>query len=190
MPTDITELILDDHERFRRAFARLDELQADPATSVDQLSEAWEPLADLLDVHAAAEEEVFYPQLLRRGDNAEDETEDAIGDHNDIRDAVRDTRATQVGSDPWWEAVGQARVANDEHMAEEEREALADFRRNSPKELRTELGERFTRYKIEHPESSDVDTSDIDPEEYIRAEQPDAARESDNSLGIGSLRGR
>jgi hypothetical protein len=189
VPTDITELILDDHERFRRAFARLDELQTDPDTSIDQLSEAWKPLADLLDVHAAAEEEIFYPHLLRRGDSAEEETVDAIGDHNDIRDAVRDARGAEVGSDPWWEAVGQARVANDEHMAEEEREALADFRRNSPRQLRSQLGERFTRYKIEHPESSDVGTGDVDPEGYVRAEERIASRGSDTSLGIGSLKG-
>lgn len=190
VPTDITELILDDHERFRRAFARLDELQADPDTSVDQLSDAWAPLADLLDVHAAAEEEIFYPHLLRRGDDAEEETLDAVGDHNDIRRAVRDTRNAEVGSEGWWEAVGQAGVANDEHMAEEEREALADFRRNSPKRLRAELGDRFTRYKIEHPTSRDVDTSDLDPEEYVRAEEPNGSSASDTSLGIGSLKGR
>ena len=46
---------------------------------------------------------------------------------------MRDAERHPVGSDAWWESVGRARVANDEHMAEEEREALADFRRkNSP----------------------------------------------------------
>lgn len=38
----------------------------------DQLHAIWEPLAALLEVHAAAEEAIFYPQLLRRGEDAED----------------------------------------------------------------------------------------------------------------------
>jgi hemerythrin HHE cation binding domain-containing protein len=67
---DITQLILDDHETFRREFAALDD-----ANEPEQLCAIWDPLAALLDVHAAAEEVIFYPQLLRRGDDdAEDET--------------------------------------------------------------------------------------------------------------------
>ncbi|MFC7658208.1 hemerythrin domain-containing protein [Pseudonocardia benzenivorans] len=89
----------------------------------------WQPLADHLDVHAVAEEEIFYPQLLRRGgDDAEDETLDAIGDHNDIRDGVHAAARHPIGTDAWWDAVQQARDANDEHMAEEENEGLPDFR--------------------------------------------------------------
>jgi len=158
---DITELILDDHDRFRRAFAELDTLQTTtPDTAA--LKRVWDPLAARLDLHAVAEEEIFYPQLLRRGDDgeAEDETLDAIGDHNDIRDAVHDAAGVPVASDAWWEAVGRARVANDEHMAEEEREALADFRRNSPPGLRDTLGRRFRRFTQEHPGARGLDTSE------------------------------
>lgn len=50
------------------------------------------------------------------------ETLDAIGDHNDIRDGVRAANAAAVGTDDWWAGVGSARVANDDHMAEEERD--------------------------------------------------------------------
>ncbi|HEY4008399.1 MAG TPA: hemerythrin domain-containing protein [Pseudonocardia sp.] len=190
--TDITALILDDHERFRRAFAELDELQASPNATESELSQVWDPLAALLDLHAQAEEEIFYPQLLRRGDDAEEETLDAVGDHNDIRDAVRDAGQRPVASSGWWESVGKARVANDEHMAEEEREALADFRRNSPKELRESLGRGFLRFKEARPNPEDIDSSDRDPEQYVRDEQQAAAGTSaggDSSLGIGGLRG-
>jgi hypothetical protein len=191
--TDITALILDDHERFRRAFAELDELQASPRATESELSQVWDPLAELLDLHAEAEEEIFYPQLLRRGDEGEEETLDAVGDHNDIRDAVREAGRQPVASSGWWESVGQARVANDEHMAEEEREALADFRRNSPKALRESLGRGFLRFKEARPDPEDIDRSDRDPEQYVRDEQRAAGIASageDSSLGIGGLKGR
>ena len=125
---DITALILADHEWFRRQFAKLDYLQARKTMNSVELERVWRPLADKLDVHAYIEEKIFYPQLLERGeDDPEGETLDAIGDHNDIRDGVRDANAAGAGTDEWWAAVGRTRVANDDHMGEEEREACRTF---------------------------------------------------------------
>lgn len=187
--TDITALILDDHDTFRRGFAALDELQSpdvDPQNLEAKLSQVWGPLADLLDLHAVAEEQVFYPSLLRTGDEGEavDETLDALGDHNDIRDAVHAANQQRPGTKPWWDAVHAARVANTEHMSEEEDEALADFRRNSTAEQRQELGRAFAEFKATHT-VADIDTSDQDPERYVADHLPGP---KDVSLRIGSLR--
>ncbi|MGH3900359.1 MAG: hemerythrin domain-containing protein [Pseudonocardiaceae bacterium] len=183
---DITQLILDDHETFRRQFATLDD-----ASGAEQLRTVWEPLAALLDVHAVAEEAIFYPQLLRRGDDAEDETIDAIGDHNDIRDGVHEAARHPIGSPQWWEAVRKARVANSDHMAEEEDDALPDFRRNAPLSVREELGQRFLAFKADHADARDLDTSDKDPQEYVSAVQAQIFPGGESgSLGIGSLKGR
>jgi hypothetical protein len=90
---DITALILADHEWFREQFAKLDDLQARNTVNRTVLEAVWRPLADKLDVHAYIEEKIFYPQLLKRGaDDPEGETLDAIGDHNDIRDGVRESQ--------------------------------------------------------------------------------------------------
>lgn len=184
--TDITQLILDDHETFRRQFAALD-----TTDEPEQLSAIGEPLAALLDVHAAAEEAIFYPQLLRRGDDAEDETVDAVGDHNEIRDGVRDAARHPLGSPQWWDAVRATRVANSNHMAEEEDDALADFRRNAPLSVREDLGRRFLEFKADHADARDLDTSDKDPERYVSAVQAQISADSGSgSLGIGSLKGR
>ncbi len=188
---DITTLILDDHNWFRKQFAKLDELQAH--TPVDQraLERVWRPLADKLDVHAYIEEKIFYPQLLTRGsDEAEGETLDAIGDHNDIRDGVRDAAAAGIATDEWWAAVGRTRVANDEHMAEEEREGLADFRRNAPIGLRESLGVQYREFMNQHPTTRGLTIVDSDPETYV-AEQQGTGKpaRTDYSLGIGSLKG-
>ncbi|MDQ4010622.1 MAG: hemerythrin domain-containing protein [Actinomycetota bacterium] len=173
---DITQLILDDHETFRREFAALDD-----ADGTEQLRAIWEPLAALLDVHAEAEEVVFYPQLLRRGDDAEDETLDAIGDHNDIRDGVHEAARHPIGSPPWWDSVRKARMANSEHMAEEEDEALADFRRNAPLDVREDLGHQFLKFKADHADGRDLDAHDKDPQGYVSAVQ--AQLDSDSGSG-------
>ena len=88
---DITQLILDDHHEQRRLFAILEQVDR---SDTEALAAVWGRLADFLEVHAAAEEALFYPALLRVGIAArrkagvEDETLDAIHDHNEIRDAA------------------------------------------------------------------------------------------------------
>lgn len=183
---DITQLILDDHDTFRREFAALDDTD-----EPEQLRAIWEPLVALLDVHAAAEEAIFYPQLLRRGDDPEDETIDAIGDHNEIRDGVREAAQHPIGSPQWWDAVRQTRVANSDHMAEEEDDVLSDFRRNARLSVREELGHQFLAFKTNHADARDLDTSDKDPQGYVRAVQARISPGSESgSRGIGSLKGR
>jgi Hemerythrin HHE cation binding domain len=165
---DITQLILDDHHEQRRLFAILE--QVDPADA-DTLSAVWGRLAAFLDLHAEAEEEIFYPELLKLGkgaggkDSPEDETEDAIHDHNEIRDAVAAVARHDVGSDSWYEAVARANEANSDHMAEEEREGLTDFRRHVGLQVRHDLAVSFAAFEAAH--FAGVEPVDKDPEEYI-----------------------
>jgi hypothetical protein len=180
---DITQLILDDHETFRREFAALDD-----AESTEELREIWEPLAALLEVHAAAEESIFYPQLLRRGNNAEDETIDAIGDHNDIRDGVQEAARHPLGSPEWWAGVRQARTANSDHMAEEEDDALVDFRRNTPLGVREELGRQFINFKNSHVGAQGLNTNDKDPQQYLNVVQDKIASGETEPMDTGNLK--
>ncbi len=59
----------------------------------------------------------------------EEETADAISDHNDIRDTIAAAANYEAGSNGRYGVVAAANVANGDHMAEEEREGLTDFRR-------------------------------------------------------------
>jgi hypothetical protein len=189
---DITMLILADHDWFREQFAELDYLQAQTPVNPGAIERVWRPLADKLDVHAYIEEKIFYPQLLKRGlDDPEGETLDAIGDHNDIRDGVRDANAARIGTAEWWAAVGRARKANDDHMGEEEREGLSDFRRNAPVGLREALGRQFSEFMAQHPTTAGLEIEDRDPQTYVESiENPPQSRPRDHSLGIGSLKGQ
>ena len=63
------------------------------------------PLARRLVTHAQAEETIFYPALLQRGDPDglfTEETVDAIRDHNKIRDAIAEADRQQPGSPAWF----------------------------------------------------------------------------------------
>ena len=187
-------LILADHDWFREQFAKLDELQAQTPVNQRALERVWRPLADKLDVHAYIEEKIFYPQLLKRGnEDPEGETLDAIGDHNEIRDGVRDANAAQAGTEAWWAAVGRTRLANDDHMSEEERQGLSDFRRNAPVGLREALGRQYSEFMAQHPTTKGLLITDRDPKSYVEdfenAPQSKSTDDSFGSLRIGSLKG-
>ena len=162
---DIIDLIYQDHHWFRRYFLLLD-----GCTSTEELAAVWEPLATRLDTHAQAEEDVFYPALLKDGGDGgdpEDEAEDAITDHNEIRDAVRASREHDVDSDGWWEAVNKAREENGEHLEEEEREALTDATKSHTLEQRHDLAMQWLIFYAQHPAGKGVDETNKDPEDYI-----------------------
>jgi hypothetical protein len=174
---DITEIILDEHNKQRRLFGYIQEIDR---ADTEALSSVWKYLQRFLDVHAAAEERFFYPELLKQGSgaadasSAKDETKDAIKDHNEIRDSGKAVDEEQVGSDAWFKAIARCDLANSKHMSEEERQALADFRCSASLEERHRLGVKFLTYIAEHP--GGVPPVDKDPKAYV--EDPQKEMES------------
>jgi hypothetical protein len=203
---DITQLILDDHHEQRRRFAMLEQIDS---ANVTALADVWSRLAVFLEVHAAAEEEIFYPELVKLAlaprplASAEPETLDAIYDHNEIRDAIAAVRPHPVGSQAWRDAVAAVNMANGDHMAEEERQGLTDFRRRVSLAQRHDLAVRFVTFEARN--FAGVRPVDRDPQEYVLQEEAAARSElqadalldggsvgangSRDSLGIGGLKG-
>lgn len=166
---DITAIILDQHNEQRRLFAFLREIDRGDR---DSLAAVWKRLQGLLDAHAEGEERYFYPLLLKEGSGASDaagaadETRDAIEDHNKIRDAARSADDHAIGSEGWFEAVCKADLENSKHMAEEERQPLADLRRSASVEERHRLGVQFLAFVSAH--LMDVKPVDKDPDAYVK----------------------
>lgn len=171
---DITQLILDEHHQQRQLFALIEQVDRN---DTDSLTALWKRLQALLDAHAEAEERIFYPRLMKIGkgandaDSAADETEDAIEDHNDIRDTGEDVDKHKVGSDAWFEAIGKCNKANGDHMAEEERQGLTDFRRRASLQERHDLGVEFAAFEAKH--LTGVKPVDKNPQEYVEEHAPD-----------------
>jgi hypothetical protein len=186
---DITQLILDDHHEQRRLFAMLEQISR---SDTEVLAALWGRLAAFLDLHAEAEEEVFYPELLKvglaahRASGVESETLDAIHDHNEIRDAVAEVARHTVGSDGWYAAVAAANLANSDHMAEEEREGLTDFRRLASLQRRHDLAVAFAAFEARN--YAGVRPVDKDPASYVREAEAGGPPHQRGSLSIGSLR--
>jgi hypothetical protein len=177
---DITQIILDQHHEQRQLFALIREIDR---ADRDSLAAIWNRLAGFLEAHAEGEERFFYPRLLKEGsgasdaDSAADETRDAIEDHNKIRDAVKSASDYDVGSDDWFKAVCKADLENSNHMAEEERQALGDFRRTGPLDERHRLGVQFLAFVSAH--LLGVKPVDKDPGAYVKDPQSTMQSASD-----------
>jgi hemerythrin superfamily protein len=170
---DINDLILDDHRELRRLFSILEQIDRNDAPA---LSAVWTRLHAFLDTHAEAEERYFYPRLMQVGRGANDAsdaaqaTQDAIDDHNQIRDAASAVERERVGSDAWFAAVDKANLVNSKHMAEEERQGLTDLRREATLADRHELGTRFIAFDARNV--TGVRAVNKDPERYVEAHRP------------------
>ncbi|MGA7417596.1 MAG: hemerythrin domain-containing protein [Acidimicrobiales bacterium] len=166
---DITRLILDDHYEQRRLFAILEQIDSTDAVT---LGYVWSRLSAFLELHAATEEKLFYPALLQAGlcsghaKGAEGETLDAIKDHNEIRDTIAEVTRHPVGTPSWHRSVAAVNKANGDHMAEEEREGLTDFRQTASLQLRHDLAVKFIGFEARNYEG--VQPVDRDPATYVR----------------------
>jgi iron-sulfur cluster repair protein YtfE (RIC family) len=163
---EITALVLAEHEVFRREFTALEDLTG------QELAAAWEALHARLEVHAVAEEELFYPLLAQEAD-AEDETAEGVHDHNEIRHAAAAVAEHQVGSDGWWEAVRHTRQVNADHMAEEEVDFFPPFKEAVDDEQREALGMRWLAFHDDHEEAEGLSGEDADVGEVVATEVPE-----------------
>ncbi len=79
-------------------------------------------------------------------------------------------------------AVAAANLANSDHMAEEEREGLTDFRRLAGLQQRHDLAVAFAAFQARN--FAGVTAVDRDPESYIRqAEQEQAGQAGQEQAG-------
>lgn len=159
---DITVVIEREHEALRRQFRDL-KRDADDW----ELEQSWRALVQLLEIHASGEEALLYPHLVRAVEDGAEESQDAVHDHNHIRDSIRAVERHRVGTDSWWAAIELARRVNEEHLREEEREVLPSFRRNVPRHRREELGQQWVDFHEEHEQARGLSGENTEPRSVI-----------------------
>jgi hypothetical protein len=143
---DIVELILADHARIRKLLADIESAPgvADVTNYRAELPDRWEALAALLEVHADAADEIGFPALFGRAMTVA--RDNARATHDDIREAVGETRLYPAGSRSWRLAVFAARAAAMDHIHDLESGALVRFRRDASVQTREALGRQWMAF--------------------------------------------
>ena len=161
-----TALVLAEHVVFRREFSALEALCG------HELAAAWEALHAKLEVHAVAEEQLFYPLLAQEADG-EQETAEGVHDHNEIRHAAAAVGEHEVGSEDWWAAISTVRQVNADHMSEEETDFFPPFKEAVDDEQREALGLRWLAFHDEHEEAEGLSGADAKVAEVVAIEVPE-----------------
>jgi hypothetical protein len=145
---DIIDLILSDHQQIRRLTARLARAHRHPPQFCPDRAVArlWGQLADLLDMHTRAAEEICFLPMFGNGQAGTGQLEDAVADHADIREAAEMARLQPAGSGLWWLAVKSALSASAGHVNREEDGVLAAFAGRADPALRLALGRQWSTF--------------------------------------------
>jgi Hemerythrin HHE cation binding domain len=145
---DVIDLILADHRRIRRLAEALSEAarHAGEPRLHWMLSDLWQRLADLLEAHFAAEEEICGPAMFGVGKCAAGQLDEVIADHNDIREAVLEACLYPVGSALWWRTAGAALATSAIHLDREESGLLTDCQRVWSDGQRGSLGRQWVAF--------------------------------------------
>jgi hemerythrin superfamily protein len=146
--TDIIELVLQDHHAVAALF---DKLQA--ATDVNDQAALFAQVRDALERHASAEEKVLYPRVRKEVPDGREESKDAIEEHDQIRESLKEVEEHDAGTELFSLAVTQLVATTKHHVGVEESELLPDFGRNSDAGEREQLGRRFEEAKTKAPVS-------------------------------------
>jgi hypothetical protein len=145
---DVVELILGAHHRIllmQQALHDAGRLRGE-AGSAGALAAVWDRLADVIEVQAAAEEEICYQPMVAASSWSREQMEDAVADLADIGEAVAEARLQPVSSQSWWRAVKAAFSACVKHFDRQEEGVLADFRSRADRSVRRQLGGQWSAF--------------------------------------------
>jgi hypothetical protein len=145
---DIVESVLAGHQRILFMQQALHDLgrPAGKPGAAPALATVWERLADMIEVQAAAEEEICYVPMVAAGSWSQAQLVDTVADLDQIREMVAEARLQTAGSRPWWQAVKVALSACIEHFERQEEGVLADFHSRADRLLRQQLGGQWSAF--------------------------------------------
>jgi hemerythrin-like domain-containing protein len=160
--TDIIKIILHEHEEFKSEFKELENMK-----DKQELNERWRKLADYLELHASAEEALFYPRAIKKVKDSKEDTKHAVKDHNEIRQTTKAVGKEEFDSKEWWKAFSEWKDATIEHLEEEEEDVIPPFEKEVSEEDRNMIGEEWRQFYSKHHHAKGLSGAEKDPEAYV-----------------------
>jgi hemerythrin superfamily protein len=148
MPTnDAIAVLKADHAAVKELFAKYDGL-GEGATKTKQ--ETARKICQELTIHAAIEEELFYPRVRRAGEEEKDEVLEGVEEHAIVKKLVSEIESLTPDDETFDAKVKVLKENVEHHVEEEETVMFPHVRKAVPEAELTELGEKLTAAKQEH----------------------------------------
>ena len=142
---DIYSLIKQDHEEVIGLFRRLKAAEGFSETSEQLFAQ----LREELELHAHAEERVWYP-ALREAEGTQELVEEALDDHELVQDLLDELAASRMDDEAWNEKLEVLDEYVEDHIEEEEGDIFDVARQLFSVEQAAELAQRWQMAKQEH----------------------------------------
>jgi hemerythrin superfamily protein len=141
---DIYSLMKKDHQEVASLFRRLQAAEGFSETSEQLFAQ----LREEIEFHTHAEERVFYP-ALREAEGTQELVEEAVDDHELIRELLDELATSHMGDEAWNEKLEVLEEHVEEHVEEEESDIFDVARQLFNAEQAVELAQRWQTAKQE-----------------------------------------
>jgi hemerythrin superfamily protein len=141
---DIYSLMKKDHQEVASLFRRLQAAEGFSETSEQLFAQ----LREEIELHTHAEERVFYP-ALREAEGTQELVEEAVDDHELIRELLDELATSHMGDEAWNEKLEVLEEHVEEHVEEEESDIFDVARQLFNAEQAVELAQRWQTAKQE-----------------------------------------
>jgi hemerythrin superfamily protein len=152
--SDATDLLVKDHKEVKTLFKQYEQLVKSEAAG-EQRKELAETICTMLTVHAAIEEEIFYP-ASRAALEESDLLDEAEVEHASAKTLIAEIRAMETGDDLYDAKVTVLGEYVNHHVQEEEGEMFPKCRKSDMDldALASELQQRKSQLLAEMTEGS------------------------------------
>ena len=116
---DAIALLTADHREVKEMFEQFEELGDRAKASKEKLKDK---ICKALVAHTTIEEEIFYPAVRAKGEEAEDMVDEAVVEHASAKDLIKQLQEMQPDDDLYDAKVKVLGEQIDHHVQEEEKE--------------------------------------------------------------------
>jgi len=142
---DIYSLIKKDHQEVASFFRRLKAAEGFAETSEQLFAQ----LREELELHAHAEQQVWYP-ALREAEGTQELVDEALDDHALVQDLFDELAASHIDDTAWNEKLEVLEEHVEDHVEEEESDIFDVALQLFSAEQAAELAQRWQMAKQEH----------------------------------------
>jgi hemerythrin superfamily protein len=142
---DIYSLVKQDHEEVAGLFRRLKAAEGFSETSEQLFAQ----LREALELHAHAEERVWYP-ALQEAEGVQELVEEALDDHALIQELFDELAVSRMDDEAWHEKLEVLAEHVEDHIEEEEGDLFDVARQLFSAAQAAELAQRWQTAKQEH----------------------------------------